>query len=198
MVYTMSRENNETRKRLLKATVDSLTVSGGEGVRMGDIAKAAGVSRQAVYLHFASRTELLVAATRFMDEELNLEGRIEFVRAAATAHERLTRYVHFWGDYIPDIYGIAKALMVARNTDEAASVAWDDRMSALKSGCEAVVKALIEEDELAPEWTRETATEAFWSMLLVPVWENMTVKCGWSTEQYKKRVTLMAVKSLLK
>ncbi len=193
----MSRENNETRKKILQATVDSLSESGGEGVRMGDIAKTAGVSRQAVYLHFASRTELLVSATRFLDEKLDLEGRLEFVRTAGSARERLERYVHFWGDYIPNIYGIAKALMVARNTDEAADVAWDDRMSALKSGCQAVVEALVAEQALAPKWNRETATEAFWSMLLVPVWENLTLKCGWTTKQYQERVTLMASNSFV-
>lgn len=165
---------------------------------MGDIAKTAGVSRQAVYLHFASRTELLVSATRFLDDKLNLEDRLNFVREAASARERLARYVSFWGDYIPSIYGVAKALMASRNIDEAADAAWDDRMSALKSGCEAVVKALFEEKVLAPEWNIETATEAFWSMLLVPVWENLTFKCGWTTELYKERITVMAVRTFVK
>lgn len=165
-------------------------------MRMGDIAKASGVSRQAVYLHFASRTELLVATTRFMDEELNLEKRLEFVRAAETAEDRLTRYIYFWGDYIPEIYGVAKALMAAQCTDQAAGVAWDDRMAALKSGCKAVVLALITENKLATQWTEETATEAFWSMLLVPVWENLTATCGWTTEDYKKRMTQMVMNAL--
>lgn len=31
----------------------------GQGVRMGDIAKAAGISRQAIYLHFDTRTALM-------------------------------------------------------------------------------------------------------------------------------------------
>ncbi|MEQ9547607.1 MAG: TetR/AcrR family transcriptional regulator [Marinobacter sp.] len=194
----MSRENTETQKKILKATVKSLTDSGGAGVRMSDIAKAAGVSRQAVYLHFASRTELLVAATRFMDEELNLEKRLEFVRSAETAEERLTRYVHFWGEYIPGIYGIAKALMVARHTDEAANAAWDDRMSALKSGCRSVVRGLKEEDKLKSEWTEDTATEAFWSLLLIPVWENLTLKCGWTSELYQSRMTLMVSTNFVK
>lgn len=194
----MSRETNETRKKILQATVDSLGKTGGEGVRMGDIAKTAGVSRQAVYLHFASRTELLVSATRFLDEELDLEERLGFVRAAESARERLIRYVHFWGDYIPGIYGVAKALIIAQSSDEAANVAWDDRMSALKSGCEAVVKALAAEQALKPEWNKESATDAFWAMLLVPVWENLTLKCGWTTEQYKDRVTLMVLNSFVK
>ncbi len=59
MLYMMSSENIETRTRILDATVRMLEEQGGRGVRMGDIAKAAGISRQAVYLHFSSRAELL-------------------------------------------------------------------------------------------------------------------------------------------
>lgn len=195
----MSRENNETRQKVLQATVDALTASGGgDGVRMSDIAKIAGVSRQAVYLHFASRTELLVAATRFLDEKLDLEGRLRVVREAGSGKDRLIRYVHFWAEYIPNIYGVASALMVARTTDEAAHAAWDDRMSALRSGCEAAVAACLEENILAPEWDLETATDVFWSMLLVPIWENLTLKCGWTTELYKERISVMVVTALLK
>lgn len=194
----MSRENNETRSRILQATVDSLMESGGEGVRMSDIAKAAGVSRQAVYLHFASRTELLVAATRFLDDDLGLEERLEYVRQAKTPKDRLTRYVHFWGDYIPSIYGVANALIVARNTDEAAAAAWDDRMSALRSGCDAVIRSIAEDGQLAPGWTVDTGIEALWSMMLVPVWENLTINCGWTSGQYKEQLTLMAHTTFLR
>ena len=54
----MSSENSETRTRILKAAWTLLEASRGRGVKMGDIASAAGVSRQAVYLHFATRADL--------------------------------------------------------------------------------------------------------------------------------------------
>lgn len=37
---------------------------------------------------------------------------------------------------------------------------------------------------LTPKWTRTEATDALWTLLLVPNWENLTLQCGWSTEQY--------------
>ncbi len=73
---SMSSASADTRVRILETTVRMLEESGGRGVRMGDIAGEAGVSRQAVYLHFASRADLLVAATRYLDEKLDVEGRI--------------------------------------------------------------------------------------------------------------------------
>ncbi|MCG6870373.1 MAG: TetR/AcrR family transcriptional regulator [Gammaproteobacteria bacterium] len=188
----MSSENVETRSRILDATVRMLEEHGGRGVRMGDIAKAAGISRQAVYLHFASRAELLVAATRYLDEVLNLDRRLAPSRAATSGIERLTLYIDFWGHYIPEIYGVAKALLLAQDTDQAAAAAWNDRMLAMRDGCRAAVEALRSDGILAPEWTPKRATDTLWTMLLVPNWENLTIECGWSTRQYVRWMKTMA------
>lgn len=193
----MSSENIETRSRILDATVRMLEEHGGRGVRMGDIAKAAGISRQAVYLHFASRTDLLVAATRHLDEVLDLDRRLAPSRTATSGEERLSLYIDFWGRYIPEIYGIAKALLMAKDTDEAAAAAWNDRMQALRDGCHAAIKALHSDDKLAPEWTQKRATDALWTMLLVPNWENFTSECGWSTQQYIRWMKTVAKRTFI-
>jgi len=180
----MSRESTDTQGKILAATVRMLEEHGGKGVRMGDIAKETGISRQAVYLHFASRTELLVAATRYLDEELDIDGRLAPSRAATVGIERLRLYIQCWGNYIPEIYGVAKALMMAQDTDEAAAAAWNNRMVAMRDGCSAAIDALHADGMLASAWTRPKATDALWTMLLVPNWENLTIACGWSTQQY--------------
>ena len=180
----MSSENTETRSRILAATVHMLEKHDGRGVRMGDIAKETGISRQAVYLHFASRTELLIAATRYLDEKLDVDGRLAPSRASTVGTERLALYIECWGHYIPEIYGVGKALMVARDIDEAAATAWDDRMAAMRDGCRAAIDALHMDGNLASGMTPQKATDALWTMLLVPNWEALTIDCGWSTEQY--------------
>ena len=180
----MSSEQTDTRTRILEATVQTLEESGGHGVRMGDIAKETGISRQAVYLHFASRTDLLVAATRYLDDVLDVDSRLAPSRAATTGVERLRLYIECWGNYIPEIYGVAKALMMARDTDEAAAAAWQDRMLAMRDGCRAAIDALAADGRLAKGWTRPKATDALWTLLLVPTWENLTIECGWSTKKY--------------
>lgn len=184
MLDSMSSKGSDTRTRILESTVRALEESGGQGVRMGDIAKATGISRQAVYLHFTSRTDLLVAATLHLDEKLDVDQRLAPSRAAATGVERLGLYIECWGNYIPEIYGVAKALMVARDTDEAAAAAWEGRMLAMRDGCRAAIDALHKDGNLAAGWTRPKATDALWTLLLVPNWENLTGECGWSTKQY--------------
>ena len=44
----MSRDNPETRIRILQAALKLLEASQGKGVRMTDIAKQAGITRQAL------------------------------------------------------------------------------------------------------------------------------------------------------
>ncbi len=159
---------------------------------MGDIAKASGISRQAVYLHFASRTELLVAATRYVDEKLDVDSRLAPSRAAKTGEERLRLYIECWGNYIPEIYGVGKALMVAQDTDEAAAAAWRDRMLAMRDGCRAAIEALHADGALADGWEVRPAIDALWMMLLVPNWEHLTIECGRSNDEYVRTLTDMA------
>lgn len=54
----------ETRERLLRAAADVFARRGYDGTRVAEIAAAAGVSNGALYAHFASKAELLVAALR--------------------------------------------------------------------------------------------------------------------------------------
>jgi len=55
----MSSNEKNTRTKILEATWKLMEDRRGQGVRMGDIAKAAGISRQAIYLHFDTRTALM-------------------------------------------------------------------------------------------------------------------------------------------
>ncbi len=194
----MSRENLETRSRILEATVRILEAHGGRGVRMGDIARETGISRQAVYLHFASRAELLTAATRHRDEVLGLEGRLAASRAASSGVDRLNLYIELWGNYVPEIYGVAKALMLAQDTDKAAAAAWQDRMLAMRDGCRAAIEALDADGQLAPGWTTKRATDVLWTMLLVPNWENLTIECGWSTAEYIRWMKALAERTFVR
>ncbi len=54
----------ETRTRLLRAAADAFAARGYDGTRVADIAAAAGVSNGALYAHFGSKAELLVASIR--------------------------------------------------------------------------------------------------------------------------------------
>lgn len=188
----MSTVESETRVRILEATWRLMVERCGQGVRMSDIAAGAGVSRQALYLHFASRAELLVATTQYGDRVRGLGERLQRWRAATEGEELLDTYVEFWGNYVPEIYGIARALLAARETDEAAAIAWNERMEAVRGGCRTTIEALHRDGRLAPEWSVDTATDLFWTLLSIRNWEQFTTECGWSTNQYVERIQTLA------
>src|SRR5215218_8345164 len=193
----MSSGELETRKRILDGTRRLMEERRGRGVRMSDIAEAAGVSRQAVYDHFGSRAKLLVATTHYVDELKGLEERRRLFRAATGGVESLEAYVEFWGNYIPEVYGMAKALLADRETDEAAAAAWDDRMGAVRESCRYTIEALHREGMLAPEWTCDEAVDLMWTMLSIRNWEQLTMECGWSRSQYVGRMQKLLKRALV-
>ena len=160
----------------------------GRGVRMRDVAEEAGVSRQAVYDHFGSRAELMVATARYGDEVRGLEERLVGYRAASVGVERLEAFVEFWGNYIPEIYGIARALLAARETDEAVAATWDDRMRVVQEACNDIVGRLERDGMLAPGWSLDEAGEMLWAILSIGNWENLTLERGWPVSLYVARM----------
>jgi len=188
----MSSDNPKTRDRILKASLELLEASRGQGVRMTDIAKLAGITRQALYLHFSTRAELLIATTLYLDELKGTNERLAPSRAAQTGVERLDAFIAAWGAYIPEIYGIAKALLAMKDTDEAAAKAWDERMQAMREGCEAAIMALNRDNRLLPDHSPDQATDILWTMLSVRNWEQLTIECGWSQEKYIETLKSLA------
>lgn len=169
----------------------------GQGVRMSDIAALAGISRQALYLHFASRAELLIATTHYGDRLKGLSERLRRWDAATSGVERLDAFVEFWGNYIPEIYGIARALLAVRESDEAAATAWNERMDAVRSGCRISIEALERDGMLAPVWNREQAVDLLWSMLSIRTWEQLTSECGWTHSEYVERMQILVKRAFV-
>jgi len=164
---------------------------------MSDIAKASRISRQALYLHFPTRAELLVAATRHIDSVKNVDARLAASRAATSGRERLVAFIRAWGGYIPEIYGMSVALRAMRASDAEAAAAWDDRMQAVRHGCAAAVKALAADKTLRPDLDEEVATDLLWTLLSVENWEQLVRDCGWSQSDYETQIERLAETALL-
>jgi len=194
----MSSEKNPTRDRILKSTWQLLESGEGSAVRMSDIAKAAKISRQALYLHFPNRAELLVVTTKYLDEVHDIETKLIPSRTAQSGVERLRLWVEVWGNYIPTIYGVAKALMAMKDSDAEAAAAWNDRMQAVRHGCAAVVAALAADGALRDDLSEEEATDFLWTLQSVRTWEQLRLDCGWTQEAYLSTIHRAALATLCK
>ena len=191
----MSSDQKSTRDRILSATLKLLEA--GEKTRMSDIARAAGISRQALYLHFETRADLLIATTQYLDEINNSDSLLAESRAAETGAARLDAYIEAWGGYIPLVYPVAKPIMQMAATDDAAKAAWDGRMEAMRQGCAAAVEALARDGRLRSEFDVENATDILWAQLSVQTWEALTQARGWSQDDYIARQKLIARRLLV-
>jgi len=188
----MSSDADSTRTKILKAALELLEAGLGKAVRVSDIAARAGISRQALYLHFRTRGELLIATTHYVDDLHGGDARLEASRSAATGIERLDAFIEAWAGYLPEIYGIGKALLALRDTDAEAAAAWEKRMQDMREGCEAAIMALAHDETLSPLYPPVQATDILWTMLSLRNWEQLTVECGWSTKDYVDGLQSMA------
>ena len=191
----MSRTQSDTKFRILDTTW-KLLESGNKKVRMSDIAKAVGISRQALYLHFPNRADLLIATTRHIDSVKDVDSRLVRSRSAASGLERLHAFIEAWGGYIPEIHGMSVALRAMRDDDAEAAAAWNDRMLAVRDGCEAAVRAISQDGNLRPHLSEKDATDLLWTLLSVENWERLVRECGWSQSAYEDSMKSLAEAAL--
>ena len=110
----------ETRDRLLRAAADTFARRGYDGTRVADIAAAADVSNGALYAHFGSKAELLVAALRAHGRRLLAEV------LAADPGRPITDLLLLVGPRLPRRLGdargylIVEALVAARRDEDVA------------------------------------------------------------------------------
>lgn len=176
----------KTREAILKATWSLIAKKRRLDVSQAEIAAAAGVTRQTIYVAFGTRAGLLTAMVRNMDEQSDHAARLaEISRAEAATPADFLRYVDIWLDYLPLIYPVGILLDSAALTDEEAAAAWDDRMKgALLAGLKRILHRLGKGGHLAPGWNADEAAELVWSLLHPASWRLLVVGCGWSAKAF--------------
>ena len=198
MLNTMSSGDPETRRRILQAAWDLLEVKQGAPVAMGEVADRAGVSRQAIYLHFADRTALLVEVSRLLDSTFRTPARQRRIDEAPTARAAFREAIKLQAWLKPRLRGIATTLDALRRTDSAADAAWKEREHARLERCEQLIRRVAEEGELADGWDQSDAARCFWAMTSQRVWDDLAIDQGWSSKQYREQLTTLLETALLR
>lgn len=165
---------------------------------MGQVAERAGVSRQALYLHFTDRTNLFLEVSRLADSTARSPARQRRVDEASTARAAFREAIALQAWLKPRLKGVATALDVLRRSDAAADAAWKEREHARLERCEHVIRRLHDENELAREWDVATAARCMWAVTSQRVWDDLVVDQGWSTAQYRTHITALLEAALLR
>ena len=192
----MSRVH-ETRRRILDAASALLEAAPGAAVSMSDIAAAAGVTRQLLYVHFENRTALLLEVSRVLDAEARTPELQATIDKAPDAVKALRAAVAVQAAIKPKIHGVATSLELLRPTDEAAAAACEEREEARLGRCREVVDRLAAEALLSPAWKPAAAAELFWSMTSLRAWEDLVCRRGWSERQWVRWTTATLAAALV-
>jgi AcrR family transcriptional regulator len=161
-------------------------------VSMTRVAAAAGVSRQAIYLHFQSKTQLLLALVEWIDENGRLPDLLAEARQGSDPVDRFTQGVCAAATYNLDIADVGLALRAARQSDPAAAAAWDDRMADRLAGIRRAVQQVETAGRLRPQWTTPTAADATFALTSLTVYEDLVRERGWPPERYVNQLASIA------
>jgi AcrR family transcriptional regulator len=172
------------REDILVAARRLLEERGFHGLRLEDIADAAGVSRQAIYMHYKSKTGLLLAVVDRADRDEGLLDLKEKVWASATAAAALERYAELVATLTPRVHRLGMVLYSARDDDPAADAAWRDRVGSRYRTCQRLIEWLDREGALHPRWSPTEANDLLWALTSTPFYDDLTVQRGWPNDRY--------------
>ena len=187
---------SSTRERILDAAREILEKQHDVAPTMSAIARAAGISRQALYLHFSDRASLLVALVAHVDEREDLEAGLAEMDHAADAAAQIRAWAHMQSWRNPRIAPLARALDSARHTDLPASEAWRDRTDNRMRGAVAIANRLRKEGRLHSSWTVKEAAALLWELTSFRVWDDLVNEAHLRPKRYVEIITSAALAAL--
>jgi AcrR family transcriptional regulator len=188
----MSNKKEATRIRILDSALKMLRERGPGAVTMADVAEQAGLTRQAVYVHFGSRTALMLALVDHIDAVSGLQEFLGPVRSAASGRDALDASLRMIARYSPRIHDVATAIDLARHTDEDAAAAWADRMTERRKSIGSIVRRIQREGALRPGFSVSQVVDAIWAMSLPHSYAALVVDRGWSVDDYERLLAALA------
>ena len=181
----MSGERPNARAAILEAAF-RLLGSGAVPLTLDEVAKAAGVSRQAIYLHFPSKAELLT--------ELHLHIFATDVLPAVQRHP-VTDTMAAWEaidatiasdvEVVAKVWRIHEALTQARRQHPEVDQTLRPREKERYDELVELGHRLEREGGLPPEIGVGLFADMMWGLLNVGTYYNLVIERGWSLEQYR-------------
>jgi AcrR family transcriptional regulator len=176
--------SRRTREALIRAARELAEQEGFDAVTLAAVADRAGVSHRALYLHFASRSDLLVTLYRYLGEAEDLATSLDRVWDSETSTAALDEWARHIARSHPRILAVSRAIERARATDPDAAALWNLTMRNWLKSCRRLARWLADEGRLAEPWTPDTAADMLWSLMSWDVTERLVVSRRWSRSSY--------------
>lgn len=184
------------KARILEAAY-GLMLQGALHASMTEIAQAAGISRQALYLHYGTREVLLTALNQHLCERFGVADALKRITASTTGLEVLRASAAFQARLYPKVWAVVRALESAQSAnDEDAQRVWQAQLRSDLAGCKNTVERLRREKLLRAGLTIDTATDLLWALTSIALWEELVLQRGWSAKRYQQHVAELMIAAL--
>jgi AcrR family transcriptional regulator len=172
--------SRRSRAALLDAARELITAGGFDALTMAAVAERAGVTRRAVYLHFATRAELVTALFSRLAETEDIGASLQRVWDRPDAASALAEWGRHLGRTHPRILPVMLAAERARHADPDAAALWHAGQQRWLAGARRLAGWLAREERLAPPWTAATAADMIWSLMSPDLLSRLINDRRWS------------------
>jgi AcrR family transcriptional regulator len=187
---------SSTRERILDNALGLIEATPDEVPSMSAVARATGISRQALYLHFPERASLLLALVEYVDEREDLPAEIAKVQAAPDGPAQVRAWAEMQARRNPRIAAVARALDQTRHADDPAATAWRDRTANRLRAARGIVERLRSEGHVHRSWTDDEAAVLAWELISFRVWDDLVNEAGLAPERYVELVSAAVLAAL--
>jgi AcrR family transcriptional regulator len=190
MLYNMSSASrSDTRTAILDAARVVFEEQGYFGGALETVAKKAGVSRQAIYLHFDSKADLLTALhMRIYETDVAPAVERHPVWTAPTALAALDACIAGNAEVASKVWRIHEALVVARRHHPEVDATLRPREEERHQEMVRLGRWLKEEKALPPKMRVGTFADILWGLASLGTHQNLVVERGWSIDRYTRWV----------
>ena len=185
-----------TRRRICDAALRLIVKRGGADVPLADVAKAARVSRQALYLHFKDRATLFLAVVQHADDKRGLPEAIRRLQQAPTGTDALRFMAAARAAMNPEIWPLARILDSVRREDPAAQIILQNRLVVRLGACRTIVDQLVRDGSLRAGLEPAIAADLVWAFTSLRTWEDLVLVRGWTAAQYEERLAATLLRLL--
>ena len=181
-----SIRRSQTRVQILEAARAIFEELGYYGAGLEAVAKKAGVSRQAIYLHFPSKAELLTALhLHIFDTDVVPALRRHPITDAMSGLDVLDATIAADVEVVDKVWRIHESLTVARRQHPEVDQTLTPREEEHYEGLLDVGRRLERDGALPPAMPVGLFTDMLWGLLNLGTFRNLVVERGWSLEQYR-------------
>ncbi len=179
----------ETRTQILEAARAMIEELGYNGAGLGAIAKMAGVSRQAIYLHFPSKAELLTALHLhiFATDVVPALERYP-ITDTMTAMDALDATIAVDVEVASKVWRIHEALATARRQHPEVEETLRPREEERYAGLLDLGRRLKREGALPPKIRVGTFADMLWGLINTGTYRSLVIERDWSLAQYRRWV----------